>query len=323
MTSVRTSHLAVAALLLTAIFPACGPNPPTGGQGGSGGQGGAGGSAGTSGSAGTGGQGGPVAVPGVACGPSTTYNLNLKGGAPAADVPGSVVVAYPCDKPAGTPATFVLNLHGTMPTEGGKFYQHVYFGAYKHVNEKNFIVASPKAVTSQWENPAAGTDRAHLFDVIRWVKDNLGGTGKFDIRNMWVVGHSWGSVFTNNFVCDANLAIPAAGAVLMSGAGLPPCADRISVLATQGENDIPGLGVPDQTAIAAAHGCDAQRTYDILYPRPDGTEGRNVVTEWPNCDAKWVHKNYVMMGKGHGFSPVDWPDDLMLNDMVAAILHTR
>ena len=141
---------------------------------------------------------------------------------------------------------------------------------------------------------------------------------------MWVVGHSWGSVFTNTFVCDANLAIPAAGAVLMSGAGLPPCADRVSVLTTRGENDIPALNVsPDQTTIATAHGCDAQRTFDILYPRTDGTTGRNVVTEWPNCDAKWVHKNYVMMGKGHGFAPVDWPDDVMLNDLGDAIVRTR
>jgi hypothetical protein len=37
----------------------------------------------------------------------------------------------------------------------------------------------------------------------------------------------------------------------------------------------------------------------------------------------WVHKNYVMVGKGHGFNPADWPDDGMNKDLADAIISTR
>ena len=51
--------------------------------------------------------------------------------------------------------------------------------------------------------------------------------------------------------------------------------------------------------------------------------GYDTVTEWPNCDGNWVHKNYVMLDKGHGYSPADWPDPLMREDIVNSIVQTR
>jgi hypothetical protein len=104
------------------------------------------------------------------------------------------------------------------------------------------------------------------------------------------------------------------GVVLMSGgAGMQACADRISVMATVGELDIV-VGQPDQTATATAHGCEAQADHMV---------DNNVVTEWASCDPGWVHKNYFMNGKAHGFDPVDWPEEAMNDDMAAAILSTR
>ena len=69
-----------------------------------------------------------------------------------------------------------------------------------------------------------------------------------------------------------------------------------------------------QATAASAHGCSAQQTQNL---------GNNVITHWPGCMTGWVHRDYLMLGKGHGFNPVDWPDDGMNADMVAAIVSTR
>jgi hypothetical protein len=84
-------------------------------------------------------------------------------------------------------------------------------------------------------------------------------------------------------------------------------------MATVGELDIVP-GQPEQSDTATAHGCGARTDFDL---------GNNAVTEWPSCDAGWVHKNYFMNGKAHGFNPIDWPDEQMYTDMADAILSTR
>jgi pimeloyl-ACP methyl ester carboxylesterase len=243
-----------------------------------------------------------VALSDVTCGPATAPNVVVGGR--------DVMIDYPCDKPAGTPVTFILNLHGTQAVEDGKFYQHVYFAAYNYVDSHDFVVATPRAIDSQWGNRDNGEDLPHLQEVIDWVYESF---SDFDIQSMWVVGHSWGSAYTLGFACREDLADKVKGVVLMSGgAGMPECADRLSVMATVGETDIVP-GQPDQTATATAHGCGAMTTSMV---------GNNVVTEWPDCDAGWVHKNYLMLGKGHGFNPVDWPEEAMATDMMDSIRST-
>ncbi|HMJ15979.1 MAG TPA: alpha/beta hydrolase [Polyangiaceae bacterium] len=262
----------------------------------------------------------PVTVPGVKCGGTYVPNLTLDDGR-------TVGIDYPCDKPAGTPVTFILNLHGTYGTDEGRFYMHQYFAAYQHTNSHDLIVATPRSVVSQWGNGDGGQDLPHLLKIVDWVYTNF---SKFDIRGVWVSGHSWGAAYANGLVCRQEFLDKlnqyggkVGGVVLMSGGSfVPACANGMSVIATRGETDIvPAL--PDQSAVAGAHGCDAARNYTINYERTPGVPGQDTVTEWPNCDAKWQHKNFLMLGKGHGFVPNDWPDSIMLKDLVDTIVKTR
>ena len=131
---------------------------------------------------------------------------------------------------------------------------------------------------------------------------------------MWVVGHSWGAMYTRTFACKTEFQSKVKGVVLMSGGtGMPSCASRLAVLGTVGETDIV-TGELTQAATAMGHGCGAQQVANL---------GNNRVTQWPNCMPGWVHKNYFMLGKGHGFDPKDWPDDGMNKDMADALISTR
>jgi pimeloyl-ACP methyl ester carboxylesterase len=252
--------------------------------------------------------GAPVVIPDLTCG-GVLDSAFLP---PTLDLGGrDVYVDYPCDKPAGTPTTVILNLHGTMGAEAGKIYQRSYFPAFKFLDTHNFVVLTPKSVVSQWGNGDGGVDEPHLLAVLDWAYETF---SAFDLRELWVAGHSWGSAYTLGFACKPQLEGRVAGVILMSGgAGLPSCADRLSILATVGELDIVP-GQPDHTVPATAHGCDASTSFDL---------GANRITDWPNCDAGWVHRNYFMVGKAHGFSPVDWPDEQMVTDMADAILSSR
>lgn len=250
-----------------------------------------------------------VLVPGVACGSpldSTTYLP------PIVELGGrQVFIDYACGKPEGTPVTFILNLHGTMDLEEGKIYQRGYLPAYNYTASHDFVIATPKAITSQWGNGDGGQDLPHLLETIDWVYASF---AAFDIQQMWVVGHSWGAMYARDFVCRAELADRISGVVLMSGgSGAPPCAERVSIIGTVGETDIVP-GEVDQTAAAVGHGCGPATTFMI---------GNTSVTDFPSCSPGWVHRNYFMLGKGHGFDPADWPEQAMIDDLVDAIRSTR
>jgi hypothetical protein len=51
--------------------------------------------------------------------------------------------------------------------------------------------------------------------------------------------------------------------------------------------------------------------------------GQDKVSEWANCDKGWVHQDYLMLGKGHGFNPIDWPDADMTTAIAEAIHATQ
>ena len=203
-----------------------------------------------------------------------------------------MIVTYPCDKHGGAPATFILNLHGTTPLEQ-HFYQHGYFAAHTFAASHNLIIVTPSSVVQQWGNGDEGKDEPHLMKIIEWVYANLGGAGKFDIRGMWVGGHSWGGGYTARFGCKAELADKVKGLILMSGGGVTgfsaaACASKVSVIITtaEGDNRMPG----DQAMVATGHGCAAVKTEMIL---------QNVHTFWPDCKPGFVHANFYMLGKMH------------------------
>jgi hypothetical protein len=203
-----------------------------------------------------------------------------------------MIVTYPCDKHAGAPATFILNLHGTTPVEQ-HFYQHGYFSAHQFAQSHNLIIVTPSSVVQQWGNMDNGQDEPHLMKIIDWVYASFHGAGKFDIRAMWVGGHSWGGGYTARFGCKPELADKVKGLIMMSGGsvsglGGAACANKVSVILTTAEGDkrMPG----DQTAVANMHGCGPNQTQMIL---------NNVHTFWSECSPGFVHANYYMLGKEH------------------------
>jgi pimeloyl-ACP methyl ester carboxylesterase len=159
-----------------------------------------------------------IATPNLACGPGRVLGT----GAPNVMIGGRVFAAYPCNKHKGARVTFILNLHGTMETEDLKLYQIGYFSAHTLVDSHNLIMIAPKAVGSQWGNGDNG-DQPHLMDVIAWTYDTF---KDFDIRAMWVGGHSWGASFTARFGCLPALADEVKGLILMSGGGTATCQAR-------------------------------------------------------------------------------------------------
>jgi pimeloyl-ACP methyl ester carboxylesterase len=221
-----------------------------------------------------------------------------------------VHVAYPCNKHAGAPVSFILNLHGTMPSEELKLYQVAYFAANQHVSSHNLITVAPKSVVSQWGNSDGGVDEPHLMEVIDWVYSTF---ADFDIRSMWVGGHSWGSAYTASFGCKAELADKVDGLILMSGSGVggfggAACADRISAVVTTAEGD--GRMPSDQAMLASSHGCGTGQMSTIL---------NNQVTIWPDCTPHYVHANYYMLGKQHA----DYMDADVVESIVDLIKQAR
>jgi hypothetical protein len=234
-----------------------------------------------------------IAIDEVACGgPSGGFGL---GAANHQIGERDMIVTYPCNKHAGAPATFILNLHGTTPLDL-HFYQHGYFAAHQFTESHNLIVVTPSSVVQQWGNGDNGQDEPHLMAIIEWVYATLHGEGKFDIRAMWVGGHSWGGGYTARFGCKPELADKVKGLILMSGGGLggfgsPACANDVSVIISTAEGD--GRMPSDQMALATMHGCDAGQNEMILM---------NSHTFWPNCNPGFVHANYYMLGKEHATS---------------------
>jgi hypothetical protein len=245
-----------------------------------------------------------VAIPGVACGPNpslfglTTTNVVIGGR--------NVHVAYPCNKHKGAPVTFILNLHGTMPEESLKLYQVAYFAANNYVNSHNLITVAPISAGSQWGNDDGGKDEPHLKEVIAWTYDTF---KDFDIRAMWIGGHSWGAMYTTTYVCRPELMDKVKGTILMStNPMMPACSSRISVINTNAENDI-AAPLP-QGNIPMQHGCGAPMMSML---------GNNQQTLWPNCMKGYVHSNYLMLGKAHA----DYMDDVVVKSIVDLIKSSR
>jgi hypothetical protein len=303
------------------------------GAGGTSGKGGAGG-AGTGGTTGSGGGagGGPVAdaapvvdasvdhgpagpkdgdpskpvvsVPSVPCGAKGSFGL------PATNVQiggRDVFVSYPCNKHEGAPMTVMLLLHGTMDTENLKLYIVGYFGAANYVDTDNLIVLAPKAIGSQWGNGDNGADQPHLFAVLDWAYSNF---AAFDLRSLWIAGHSWGAFYAKTFVCNAQIQDKVHGVVAMSGGPQNPmCINRVSHIHTIGEKEIATDGgsslaiedksLPDQSAAAAMHGCENKKT------GPE-TVATARYRYYAHCDPQWVHSDYVNIGKAHADS-IDAP----------------
>jgi hypothetical protein len=201
-----------------------------------------------------------------------------------------VIIDYPCNKHEGAPMTFILNLHGTTPV-AQHFYQWGYFSAHRHVASHNLIIATPSSVVQQWGNGDDGADEPYLLHVVDWVYKTLG--SKFDIRQMWVGGHSWGSFYTSRFGCHEMLKDKVKGLILMSGASAPACASRVAILNTAAALPSPER-LLSQDANATAHGCDASMMRAV--------DANNDETFWGNCDKGFVHANYLMKTKMHATS---------------------
>ena len=244
-----------------------------------------------------------VSIPNIPCGPQPSLGVT----ATNAEVGGrDIHVAYPCNKHEGAPVTFVLNLHGTMPTEDLKLYQVAYFSINTLVDSHNIITVSPKAVGSQWGNSDGGADEPHLIAVIAWVHETF---AKFDIRGMWVGGHSWGAMYTATFGCKQDLADKVKGLIIMSGlATLPSCATRMALIDTVAEDDI--AGPMDQKMLPAQHGCAAARELKL---------GNNEQTLWPDCQPGFVHSNYMMLDKAHA----DFMDAEVVESIADLIVESR
>ncbi len=272
--------------------------------------------AGTTGMGGSGAPAGPddgdpnmpiVAIPGVPCSSGGGGGFGL--GSPNHQIMGmDMIVTYPCEKHAGAPVTFFLNLHGTS-SGATHFYQHGYFAAHNFTKSHNLVIVTPSSGGTQWERDDGGVDKPFLEAIIKWVYEAFHGPGKFDIRGMWVGGHSWGAMFTTNFVCRPEYADKIKGAVIMSGIGTnPTCASKIAVISTAAEDDIGP--VVNQGSVPMTHGCDAMMMDKI---------GNNDRTYWPNCDPGFVHSNYLMLGKTHASSI----DRAVVEDIVNQIKASR
>jgi hypothetical protein len=58
-------------------------------------------------------------------------------------------------------------------------------------------------------------------------------------------------------------------------------------------------GLPDQSAAARGHGCDAKTS-------PKDIGAMQMLAEWPNCDPGWVHSEFTMGNHTHTTS-IDAP----------------
>jgi hypothetical protein len=228
----------------------------------------------------------PFTIPEVACGgpegaswsPTPNHEISGRG----------YLLTYPCNKGVGAPMTFFLLLHGTTPPEQ-HFYIHNFYAIHNYSESHNIIVATPGSVVEQWGNGDDGQDEPHLMAIIGWVYATFHGDGKFDIRGMWVGGHSWGSMYTKTFACKEELADKVVGAFPFGSMEQQlSCADRISVMSAAAEDDIGP--VIDQGDVPASNGCGAPVESEI---------GNNVETLWPDCDPGFVYANYFMLGKVH------------------------
>jgi hypothetical protein len=248
----------------------------------------------------------PFSIPEVDCGGPGGRGFNSAGNLQLGGR--DMILTYPCDKGAGAPMTFFLNLHGTSPVEQ-HFYIHNYFKIHEYSNSHNIIVISPSSVGEQWGNDDGGEDEPHLMEIIDWAYETFDGDDKFDIRGMWVGGHSWGAMYTSTFACKDEIADKVVGAFPMSGIGRQlSCADRISVLSSAAEDDVGP--VIDQQDVPASNGCGAPVESQIA---------ENIETFWPDCDPGFAYATYFMLGKTHSSAI----DDVIVERVADLIKETR
>ncbi|MDD9945770.1 MAG: hypothetical protein OXU20_32300 [Myxococcales bacterium] len=231
-----------------------------------------------------------------------------------------LVVDYPCGKHEGAHMTLVLNLHGTLIGGASFLYQRGYFPAYRLVHSHNLIVMTPQSVSraslgAQWGNSDNDEDVPHLLALIDWAYTAF---AKFQIRGLWIGGHSWGARFISGdqhpfgmpFACHPMLEDKVKGVIAMSRLRMPDCADRLSLISTRGEDEeIPLL---DQSAPAATHGCD-------LPMQGPQSIGDNEFRHFQGCDPGWLHDDYHMLEKGH----IDAMDDELVLHMIERIKATE
>jgi hypothetical protein len=250
-----------------------------------------------------------VTVAGVACRMASAGG-GLAGGISTANamVGGrELVVDYPCGKNEGAHMTVIINLHGTLIMNAPWQYQRGYFAAYKLATSHNLIVVQPHSASmrsdgAQWGVMDNGADLPHLLEVIDWVYKSF---SKFQIRGLWIAGHSQGSMYAKTFACNEMIKDRVRGVVGMSGGAFgvgssfggtgmnAGCAARVSQIHTVGDAEAGTTGgVPDQTAAAMAHGCGAKMG-------PTDLGNNQLVTSWPNCSPGWTHFNVTMGAHEH------------------------
>lgn len=231
-----------------------------------------------------------------------------------------LIIDYPCGKHEGAQMTVILNLHGTLALGAPFTYQRSYFAVYRLASSHNLIVIHPQsrstyAAGAQWGNEDNGTDTPHLNAVMTWVYDKF---SKFNIRSTWIAGHSWGAAFAEGaydvvkpgYVCNEMFKDKFKGVIGLSYIGKPPCADRVSMIGTQGEQET--FERLDQSDVAAAHGCD-------LPMKGPEMVGNNERRYFDGCDPGWVHEDWRMLGKGH----IDSLDREVLESIIGSVKGTE
>jgi hypothetical protein len=212
----------------------------------------------------------------------------------------------------------ILNLHGTLIMGAPFGYQHAYFSAHRLVDSHNLIVLTPQSVSTvsygaQWGNMDNGEDVPYLLELIDWAYTAF---AKFQIRGLWVGGHSWGAAFATAslgggpFACHPMLEDKVKGAIGMSRLSMPSCASRLSLIATRGETE--DIALLDQSDVAMGHGCTTPMQ------GPDMV-GNNEYRHFADCSPGFVHEDYMMIGKGH----IDSMDAEVVEKIVDAIKSTE
>jgi hypothetical protein len=255
-----------------------------------------------------------VAIDGIPCGPSMAAfgggNYEIGGR--------KLIVDYPCNKHEGAQVTVILNLHGTLIMGAPFSYQHAYFSAHRFVDSHNLIVLTPQSVSTassgaQWGNMDNGADIPHLLAVVDWAYTAF---AKFQIRGLWVGGHSWGAAFVTAaagggpFACNPMLGDKVKGAIGMSRLSMPSCASRLSLIATRGEME--NIALLDQNNVAMGHGC-------MTPMKGPEAVGNNEYRYFAACSPGWAHEDYMMTGKGH----IDNMDQEVVKKIVDAIKATE
>lgn len=242
-------------------------------------------------------------------------------GSPNAMVGGrDMIVDYPCGKREGAHMTIVLNLHGTLIGGAPWQYQRGYFSAYRFVDSHNLIVLHPHSVSmapsgAQWGNMDGGADLPHLLAAIEWAYKTF---SKFQIRGLWIGGHSWGAAFAvgraggGPLVCNPAIKDKVKGGIGMSRLSVPSCASSLSLIATRGELEMPVIPLIDQSRPAMEHGCMVPNKGPVMV-------GNNQRFFWEGCKPGWVHEDYNMLGKEHA----DSMDQEVVKSIVDAIKSTE